>query len=133
VGSVLTIGLKTPAGEHVVKGTVLHGSSPRLLAVDGIDVEAPLERDLVYLRNRDVPGVIGRIGTILGEAKINIANFSLGRAEQAAEAARAGMPGASAGREAVCVVHVDSAVPDAVLKTLREIPAITVARSIRLA
>jgi D-3-phosphoglycerate dehydrogenase len=131
-GSVLTIALKTQAGEHIVKGTVLHGMSPRLLAVDGIDVEAPLERDLVYLRNRDVPGVIGRIGTILGEAKINIANFSLGRAEQAAEAARAGSSSASPGGEAVSVVHVDSAVPDAVLKQLRDIPAITLARSIRL-
>ena len=40
---------------------------PRLLHVDGIDVEAPLEQNLIYLRNHDVPGVIGKIGTILGE------------------------------------------------------------------
>jgi D-3-phosphoglycerate dehydrogenase len=115
---------------------VLHGRSPRLLAVDGIDVEAPLERNLLYLRNRDVPGVIGRIGTILGEAKINIANFSLGRSEQAARAARASASSAGGGHgtgaEAVCVVHVDSRVPDAVLHKLRGIPAITLARAIRL-
>ena len=50
-----------------------------MLHVDGIDVEAPLERNLIYLRNRDVPGVIGKVGTILGEESINIADFSLGR------------------------------------------------------
>ena len=63
----------------MVKGAVLHGDAPRLLHVDGIDVEAPLERNLIYLRNRDVPGVIGKVGTILGEESINIADFSLGR------------------------------------------------------
>ncbi len=135
-GSVITINLKTREGEHQVKGTVLRGSSPRLLAVDGIDVEAPLERNLVYLRSRDVPGVIGRIGTILGEAKVNIANFSLGRAEQAVRAARASASAAAeprgTGAVAVSVVHVDSAVPDSVLHKLRALPAITLARAIRL-
>jgi D-3-phosphoglycerate dehydrogenase len=132
-GSVITVHLKTHQGEHAVRGTVLHGTSPRLLSVDGIDVEAPLERNLIYLRNRDVPGVIGKIGTILGEAKINIANFSLGRAEQAARAAVAPASGGhGSGGEAVCVVHVDSRVPDAVLHKLRGIPAITLARAIRL-
>ena len=78
-GSVLSVFLKTACEEHMVKGAVLHGETPRLLHVDGIDVEAPLERNLIYLRNRDVPGVIGKVGTILGEESINIANFSLGR------------------------------------------------------
>ena len=66
-GSVLSIVLKSSTEEHMVKGAVLHGTAPRLLHVDGIDVEAPLERNLIYLRNRDVPGVIGKVGTILGE------------------------------------------------------------------
>src|SRR5690349_10389403 len=78
-GSVLSIFLKTSTEEHMVKGAVLHGEAPRLLHVDGIDVEAPLERNLIYMRNRDVPGVIGKVGTILGEESINIADFSLGR------------------------------------------------------
>ena len=59
--------------------TVLHGHSPRLLSYDGIDIEAELAGTLVIIRNDDVPGVIGRIGTILGEARLNIANFALGR------------------------------------------------------
>jgi D-3-phosphoglycerate dehydrogenase / 2-oxoglutarate reductase len=122
-GSVLSILLKSSAEEHLVKGAVLHGSAPRLLHVDGIEVEAPLERDLIYLRNRDVPGVIGRVGTILGEESINIANFSLGR--------RSG-GNSSEPREAIAVVHVDGLVPEDVLARLRKIPAIQQAKSARL-
>ncbi len=122
-GSVLSIFLKTASEEHMVKGAVLHGSAPRLLHVDGIDVEAPLERNLIYLRNRDVPGVIGKVGTILGKEKINIANFSLGR-----RSAQSG----STSREAIAVVHVDGGVSDDVLVKLKKIPAVQQAKAVRL-
>jgi D-3-phosphoglycerate dehydrogenase / 2-oxoglutarate reductase len=122
--SVLSILLKTATEEHIVKGSVLHKHVPRLLHVDGIEVEAPLERNLIYLRNRDVPGVIGRVGTILGEHKINIANFSLGRR---AEKGEEGQP-----REAIAVVHVDGVVPETVLAELRKAPGIQQAKAIRL-
>ena len=82
---------------------MLHKKSPRLLHVEGIDIEAPLERDLIYMRNRDVPGVIGKVGTILGKHKINIANFSLGR--------RSGNTKPGVPRQAIAVVHVDGKVP----------------------
>jgi D-3-phosphoglycerate dehydrogenase len=72
------------------------------------------------MRNRDVPGVIGRVGTVLGQHKVNIANFSLGRSEQEQEP-----------REAVSVVQVDSDVSDAVLQDLRKIEAVAVAKAIR--
>ena len=68
-GSVLSIFLKTSSEEHIVKGAVLHGEAPRLLHVDGIDVEAPLERNLIFMRNRDVPGVIGKVGSHRGRAR----------------------------------------------------------------
>jgi len=123
-GSVLSILLKTASEEHWVKGAVLHKSAPRLLHVDDIDVEAPLERNLIYLRNRDVPGVIGKVGTILGEHKINIANFSLGR--RAANGESATQP------EAIAVVHIDGRVPEEVLKKLRKIPAVQQAKAVRL-
>ena len=122
-GNVISLLLKTAAQECLVKGTVLHGESPRLLAVDDIDVEAPLERNLIFLRNRDVPGVIGKIGTALGEQNINIADFSLGRR------ARQGDGGV---REAIAVVHVDSRTTDNVLQELRKVPAVEYARAIRL-
>ena len=111
-------------GEHLVKGAVLHKDTPRLLHVDGIDVEAPLERDLIYLRNRDVPGVIGKVGTILGKHKINIANFSLGR--------RPGNTKPGVPRQAIAVVHVDGKVPPEVLAELRKVPAVEQAKAIRL-
>src|SRR6266568_3581655 len=119
-GNVISILLKTTSEERVAKGTVLHGNSPRLLAVDEIDVEAPLERNLIYLRNRDVPGVIGQIGTILGKHNINIADFSLGRAHSTKATAPSGR-GAAEIREAIAVIHVDSRVPDNVLTQLLKI------------
>jgi len=122
-GSVLSIHLMSSKEEHVVKGAVLRGTLPRLLHIDEIDVEAPLERDLIYLRNRDVPGVIGKVGTILGEGEINIADFSLGRRRSESS---------SEPREAIAVVHVDGPVPDSVLKKLEEIPAVRQAKAVRL-
>src|ERR1700694_904586 len=123
-GSVLSILLKTASEEHLGEGAVLHKSAPRLLHVDDIDVEAPLERDLIYLRNRDVPGVIGKVGTILGQHKINIANFSLGR--------RPGATKPNVPRQAIAVVHVDGKVPQEVLAELRKVPAVEQAKAIRL-
>jgi D-3-phosphoglycerate dehydrogenase / 2-oxoglutarate reductase len=123
-GSVLSILVRSATEEHIVKGAVLHGNTPRLLHVDGIDVEAPLERNLIYMRNRDVPGVIGKVGTILGEHKINIADFSLGRRPPNGKS--------DSPREAIAVVHVDGRVPDVVLSELRRIPAIEQAKAVRL-
>jgi D-3-phosphoglycerate dehydrogenase len=109
--------------------TVLHGSSPRLLSYDGIDIEAELAGTLVIIRNDDVPGVIGRIGTILGEAKLNIANFALGRS-----GADSKLP---AGR-ALAVVQLD--VPEesrpqleGALADLRKVEAIRSVRVVELA
>ena len=118
---MLSVSLKTTSEEHRVRGTVLHEKFPRLLGVDDIDVEAPLERNLVYMRNLDVPGVIGKIGTILGNNHINIANFSLGRQEK---------PGKVV--EAIAVVHVDSQVPETVLNELRKVEPVKVARAMQL-
>ena len=123
-GSVISVLFKSSQEEHLVKGAVLRKSAPRLLQIDGIDIEAPLERNLVYMRNRDVPGVIGKVGTILGDHHINIADFSLGRR---AENGESGEP-----REAIAVVHVDGRVPDAVLKELCKVPAVEVAKAVEL-
>jgi D-3-phosphoglycerate dehydrogenase len=107
--------------------TVLHGQSPRLLSYDGIDIEAELSGTLVVIRNLDVPGVIGRIGTILGEAKLNIASFALGRAKPS-------RPGEG---HALAVVQLDiptSAQPqlEPALSALRQVEAITSVRTVEL-
>jgi D-3-phosphoglycerate dehydrogenase len=123
-GSVISITIKTHKGSHVVKGAVLHAETSRLLHVDGIDAEAPLEQNLIYMRNQDVPGVVGKVGTILGKHGINIANFSLGR--------RSEEPVAGSSREAIAVVHVDGSVPEAVISELKGIPAVQQAKAVRL-
>ena len=106
--------------ELAVEGTVLHDSSPRILSFDGIELEAPLEGTLLLLRNRDVPGVIGQVGTVLGSRGVNIATFALGRRE------------ARQGADAVALVRLDGEVPDSILQPVRGIASITDARLIRL-
>jgi len=115
--------LETDSGVTVVEGAVLLGK-PRLLQVDGIYCEAPLAGHLIFMKNQDVPGVIGHVGTVLGRNQINIANFSLGRRDAAAA------PGEPL--EALAVVSTDAAVTEPVLQQLRENPAVKLARSVEL-
>jgi D-3-phosphoglycerate dehydrogenase len=121
-GSVLQLTLHAGESSISASGAILHGDSPRLLHLDGIDIEAPLQGTLLTIRNQDVPGVIGRIGTILGNHQINIANFALGRSN-GKEAAPA---------TALAVLQIDGEVTDAVLKELRAAPAITGVRQVTL-
>ncbi len=121
-GSVLQLTLHAGDTSISASGAILHGDSPRLLHLDGIDIEAPLQGTLLTIRNQDVPGVIGRIGTILGNHQINIANFALGRSN-GKEAAPA---------TALSVLQIDGEVTDVVLKELRAAPAITGVRQVTL-
>jgi D-3-phosphoglycerate dehydrogenase len=108
------------AGAFSAEGTALADTPPRLLRVDGMSLEAPLEGTLLLLRNRDVPGAIGMIGTLIGNQNLNIATYALGRRE------------AVRGAEAISVVQLDGDVSDSVLTPLRELEAINEARLIRL-
>jgi D-3-phosphoglycerate dehydrogenase len=128
--SVLSITLHDAAGSIKASGTVLHGEQPRLLAYDGMDIESPLEGSLLVCRNLDVPGVIGRIGTILAEKGVNIANFALGR-EGARQRTPQPAPGSGPLR-ALSVVQVDEPVNPEVLTALAEIPNLLQARLVRL-
>ena len=119
--TVLTVVLHTAQGESRASATVIHGEQPRLLAFDGIDVEAPLEGTLVVCRNFDVPGVIGRIGTILGQQGVNIANFALGRERAGTKPVKA-----------LAVVQVDEPVSESVLEALKVIEALLEARLVKL-
>jgi D-3-phosphoglycerate dehydrogenase len=113
--------LETDAGVTTVEGAVLMGK-PRLLQVDGIYCEAPLAGHLIYMRNQDVPGVIGHVGTVLGRNGINIASFSLGRRDAPA-ATREPL-------DALAVVETDEKPPETVLAQLRENPAVKLARAV---
>jgi D-3-phosphoglycerate dehydrogenase len=119
--SVLTVRLHTAGGMSRASATVIHGELPRLLEFDSIDIETPLEGDLLVCRNLDVPGVIGKIGTILGEQGVNIANFALGRERAGAKPVKA-----------LAVVQVDAQVSETVLEALATIEALLEARPVHL-
>jgi D-3-phosphoglycerate dehydrogenase len=93
-----------------VSGTLFAGSRPRIVEIKGIKVEADFGRHMLYVTNQDRPGFIGRFGALLAEAGINIATFNLGRA--------------AAGGDAICLVSVDEAVPEAVLAGVRALPLV---------
>jgi D-3-phosphoglycerate dehydrogenase len=113
--------LETDTGVTLVEGTVLL-ARPRLTQVDGIFCEAELAGNLIFMKNQDVPGVIGHVGTVLGRNKINIANFSLGRRDVPLK------PGEPL--EAVALVSVDEPVAEGVLVELRQNPAVKLARPV---
>ena len=116
--SLISVKLLSSEGERWVEGAVFERSSPRLVMLDGIGVEAPLEGTMIVMQNADRPGVIGSVGTILGRHGVNIANFALGRDRD----------------RAIGVVIVDEhePIPEDVLKELRRVQEIREARLVRV-
>jgi D-3-phosphoglycerate dehydrogenase len=125
--SLISVKLHTDAGERWVEGTVFANGSLRLVLVDGVVVESPLEGTLLIVRNNDQPGVIGDVGTLLGRHKVNIANFALGRDPECRVDCAIGVVKVDE--------HPDSGaglVSDRVLTDLRAIPNIRSAWRVRL-
>ena len=108
--TLIRVSVKTEAGERSVAGTLFSNAEPRLIELFGIKVEAELAGNMMYIVNEDAPGFIGRIGTLLGEAGINIGTFNLGRL--------------AAGGEAVLLLSVDSPVPANVIAAARDVPGV---------
>jgi D-3-phosphoglycerate dehydrogenase len=126
--SLISVKLHTSEGERWVEGTVFANGSPRLVLVDGVAVESPLEGTLIVIRNNDQPGVIGDVGSCLGRHGVNIASFALGRDADCTI------------DSAIGVVRVDEhpetgkagAVTEQVLDDLRRIPNVRSAWRVRL-
>ncbi len=97
-----------------VAGTVFSDGKPRFIQIKGINLDADVGANMVYISNTDVPGMIGFIGTTLGAANVNIANFQLGRGEQ--------------GGDAIALLYVDGPVSDEVLGKLTANAAIRQAK-----
>ena len=97
---------------------------PRLLQIEGISCEAPLDGNLMYSKNEDVPGVIGYLGTVLGTNGVNIANFALGRQEVSSTPSQTLM--------AISVIETDEPVPDHLIARLFENKAVKFVRRVRL-
>ena len=94
--------------EHTLSGTTFSDDEPRLVEIDGFEVELFLEGILLMFGNDDKPGVIGNIGTVMGKNEINMAHFSLGRR--------------TVGGEALGVVAVDEQIGQDVLQELGGLP-----------
>ncbi len=102
--TLVAVEVGTSKGPCRIAGTLFGNKAPRLVELFGVEVEAELQGTMIYIVNKDMPGFIGRLGTALGEAGINIATFNLGRREALGEA--------------VALVSVDGDVPPDVVETL---------------
>ena len=91
--------------ERSIAGTVFSDGKPRFIQIRDINVDAEIGEHMLYTRNRDVPGVIGALGTTLGEMGVNIANFQLGRS--------------GTGEDAIAILYLDEALRPEVLEALR--------------
>jgi D-3-phosphoglycerate dehydrogenase / 2-oxoglutarate reductase len=119
--TLVRVSVKTKAGERSVAGTLFGagsiGGEPRLVELFGVKVEADLIGDMLYIVNEDAPGFIGRLGTTLGAAGINIGTFHLGRQE--------------AGGVAVVLLSIDEPVATATLDAIRALPGVKRAMGLR--
>lgn len=108
--TLVRLSAATPDGQRTVSGTLFGNAAPRLVDMFGIKVEAELTGEMIYIVNEDAPGFIGRLGTLLGEAGVNIGTFHLGRRD--------------AGGEAVALVSVDGHVAPPLVRRLQDLPGV---------
>ena len=114
VGDVIGIRVESTGGEtHRILGTVYADGLPRVLRVDRFNMDMIPEGDMVMIQNKDMPGVIGRVGSTFGDAGINISDMVISRDFQADGTA-----------QALMVLKTDSEAPDSLLQILRNSPAI---------
>src|SRR6185437_4416054 len=109
---VVTMGEST----RRVAGTVFSDGRPRLIQVKDINLDAEFGPHMLYVVNEDKPGFIGKLGSLLGDAKVNIASFALGRS--------------APGDEAIALVEVDGGVSDKVLGDIAKLPLVKLAKGL---
>jgi len=95
----------TDKRERSIGGTVFSDGKPRFIQIKGINIDAEIGRHMLYTTNEDVPGIIGTLGQTLGDNGVNIANFTLGRAD--------------AGGEAIALLYMDEPVPARAIAALQ--------------
>lgn len=115
--TLIRVSAKDRNGERSVAGTLFANQAPRLVEMFGIKVEADLDGNMLYIVNEDKPGFIGRLGSTLGEAGVNIGTFHLGRR--------------AAGGEAVLLLSVDSPIQGELLDRVKALPGVREAKALR--
>jgi D-3-phosphoglycerate dehydrogenase len=114
--TLVRVTVRTEAGDRSVAGTLFGNQAPRLVELFGIKVEADLAGHMLYIVNEDAPGFIGRLGTTLGEAGVNIGTFHLGRR--------------NAGGEAILLLSVDEPVTPELAAKVRALPGVRTAMAL---
>jgi len=116
--NLITMELRTDTDTHRVSGTVFTDRMPRIVDVDGFSLEVIPRGHMIYFSNNDKPGVIGNIGSVLGQAHVNIAGMQLGRDRE--------------GGRALALLLVDDAVSPEVIQKLLQIENILTAKAIKV-
>jgi D-3-phosphoglycerate dehydrogenase len=106
--TTIGVAVRTPDRKVTVDGALLGERAGRVIRINGFPMDVPADGHVLLLRNRDVPGVIGRVGSLLGEAHVNIASYHQARKDEA-------------GGEALAAIVVDQTPAAAVLKSLMEL------------
>ncbi|MBB1093794.1 phosphoglycerate dehydrogenase, partial [Rhodopseudomonas palustris] len=114
--SLITLKVATEKQERSVSGTVYADGKPRLVDIKGIRVDAEFGKSMIYVTNEDKPGFIGKFASLLGDAKVNIATFNLGRHSQ--------------GGDAIALVEVDGPVPAEVIAQVQALPPVKQAKAL---
>jgi D-3-phosphoglycerate dehydrogenase len=115
--TLVRVTVTTPTGPRSVAGTLFGNAAPRVVDMFGIAIEADLNGEMIYIVNEDRPGFIGRLGSTLGEAGVNIGTFHLGRRE--------------AGGEAVALVSIDGHIDAALVERLEALPGVKRVKPLR--
>ena len=116
--NLMVLRLKTSDTDFSVAGTLFGRNHLRLVDVDGVEVDAIPQGHLLLVKNDDTPGVVGHLGSLLGERAINIARMTVGR-----------KPGSG---RAVMLIEVDAEVAPETVAAVRRVPGVREARAIRL-
>jgi D-3-phosphoglycerate dehydrogenase len=116
--NALVVQVRTATQTVAAEGAIFGTGTVRLTKIDGFRMEAVPEGHIIMLHNRDVPGVVGRVGTLLGERGINIAGIELGRER--------------VGGKALSLIHIDEPVSAEVLDELRTLPQVVSAQLLSL-
>ncbi|MDR3494237.1 MAG: phosphoglycerate dehydrogenase [Ancalomicrobiaceae bacterium] len=112
--SLFRLTVKTETMERTVAGTVFSDGKPRIVEIKGIQLDAEFQPSMLYVTNKDKPGFIGRLGTLLGEQGINIATFALGRT--------------GPGEDAIALVGIDGPAGAAVIAGVSALPNVIQAK-----
>jgi D-3-phosphoglycerate dehydrogenase / 2-oxoglutarate reductase len=116
--SLITVTLETSTEKRIVSGTIFGKENPRIVRIDDFYLEAVPQDTILVIGNKDRPGVIGSVGSLLGENKVNISRMQLGLNQKSGDA--------------LALYNVDGHVDQAVIEKLKKLPNITSVKEVKL-